>query len=637
MEQVQELSQANRQTWSPNNSNLQELINLQNLLWRTHHFGNLVINIYLLHILVDLLSNTDPIYINRTNFDIGLQFFKNGEQEFEENIYQYFSISYQIVEQYEEKLKRMPVQIDKCGQDRFGSNQGAKYDVINQYICLEKSFNYKMYGSEFSKQSQAIVALVSKCKQEDLDSMFPGKNLKCKNETEISKETLTTNVQLIYMFQSFDENDYSQPIKNQLSSFMFGLKDKKRIMSVKSIKRNFAQTKDSFFSSHLDYKERQFFTTKSEYDFESAAYNDVLLAIRFFISNQSETVQRQAFSILDAITATGGFMSVIFVIAQILVGGIQKNLFFQSLIKKSYLVYNNEDQNKNSISNSFQEQEFQHQIKQDSNFNSRDKVIDQDEVGKIQNSQISEWFEDQKFNQNESNLKVTLDESLYNATGNSSILVAQIVEFILRLNQFQFNYYRSKFLNFFKAFKSNPSLISKQHRINIYHFEIGQKRLEQQLDIRKILQQLKNFELLQGVMTSKYQQQLFPFLPQNILNIEKQIKVEPDIFGFKIPFQNLTMQKSKIRIQDNDLERIKQLKQCVKQLEIQQHKNKVDQRLFKNLLQSREICLNNNTNAFEMSPNKMNKKAQIKSISVKAVKALYQNNLFKEVDKQQNL
>ncbi|CDW91011.1 UNKNOWN [Stylonychia lemnae] len=92
-----------------------------------------------------------------------------------------------------------------------------------------------------------------KCNQTVLDIIHPNKSKKCKTDNEIDDLMPTTTAEVLFMQQAFYQDDFKNPIKNYFHSYQIGLLKNQR----------------------------------------------------------QDTIQRQAYTILDAITNTGGFISII--------------------------------------------------------------------------------------------------------------------------------------------------------------------------------------------------------------------------------------------------------------------------------------------------------------------------------------
>ena len=62
------------------------------------------------------------------------------------------------------------------------------------------------------------------------------------------------------------------------------------------------------------------------------------LNFKFEMKDEAYIVNRNVDTVIVAFTNIGGFMNILFVIVNLLLAPLQRRLFFQSLIRKMYLV-----------------------------------------------------------------------------------------------------------------------------------------------------------------------------------------------------------------------------------------------------------------------------------------------------------
>ncbi|CDW90594.1 UNKNOWN [Stylonychia lemnae] len=201
--------------------------------------------------------------------------------------------------------------------------------------------------------------------------------------------------------------------------------------------------------------------------------NQELARISFNEDEKIESVTRQTFTILDAITNTGGFMSIIFTAAQMIIGSIQAQLFYSSLLKKSFLTLDESKKEKSLKERS------------DTTFVDLGQLDDSCNIAKIANQDSNKEYSNSRQQQ-------SLDE----------------------------NDYQWDFLND-DSTRTKASDKYKNVINQLKLFKQGKSKLESEFDISKIILKLRNLELLSQIMISKYQRTIIPYMSENILNLSK--------------------------------------------------------------------------------------------------------------------
>ncbi|CDW71506.1 UNKNOWN [Stylonychia lemnae] len=299
--------------------------------------------------IMDLVLNDQKIQLDRSNFEIAFNFWdSNFGMNDLDVVAQYLQIRAIVFEiLYDPQIgitqQQRAIKLEKCGIDRFNgrSDVVTNLGIVDHHICFQKDFDASLYGSTYSQNVRYISANITKCSQQYLDEYLPDKNFKCKSDKEIDDFANGVMFELVYMYNTFEENDFDSPIKQQISAFYSGLNSDRRAIRIYSVQKNFAERRDSYFANSLSTQRKEFYQIRQEFDFNTKQVEnqDTFLAIQFFQSNQQETIQRSAFTLIDAITNTGGLVSIIFLVTQILIKRIQQQLFFQSLINSNYLFY----------------------------------------------------------------------------------------------------------------------------------------------------------------------------------------------------------------------------------------------------------------------------------------------------------
>ncbi len=69
------------------------------------------------------------------------------------------------------------------------------------------------------------------------------------------------------------------------------------------------------------------------------------------IDDRVQIIEKEAYTIADAMSATGGFLEILDIIVLMLIGGIQENMFNTSLVKRIFKINNPEQASKNKKAN----------------------------------------------------------------------------------------------------------------------------------------------------------------------------------------------------------------------------------------------------------------------------------------------
>eukprot|EP00347_Sterkiella_histriomuscorum_P022405 403338607 len=183
-----------------------------------------------------------------------------------------------------------------------------------------------------------------------LDSLLPGQNRTCKTLQEFEKVSQEFSFDMVYSQQYFDNKDFVTPIKqfSRLETIQYQnniQKTYKFKMCVTNVEFH-----DSVYSNDMNVIQKELYQVDiiEQYQSSQSSPYDNGIQINLGVSEKRQEIVRTVDTILTAITNTGGFMSILFVVIQILIGSIQEKMFYQSLISKMYL-YQQTTENKQNI------------------------------------------------------------------------------------------------------------------------------------------------------------------------------------------------------------------------------------------------------------------------------------------------
>ncbi|CDW72155.1 UNKNOWN [Stylonychia lemnae] len=244
--------------------------------------------------------DTREIMLNRTNFDFGVSLVPMFEEEGKSiALFEYFKIQVdQTIATFDgQKLdftsKSVPMKI--CTPDRLNGLAGKANGVLitEYFACPEDDFQFKIFGSQATSSHNLVNIKLVQCESEWLKQLY-GNNTKrkCKSYEEFIASLDQINFNLMYLQQTFDESDFDQPIKNHLKHDYFLLN------------RNI-----TYFTLEKDYN------MIYERNVESG---DAGINIDLMLNDKIFTTTRQVRTLLDMLAEIGGFYTILFAIAKVL-------------------------------------------------------------------------------------------------------------------------------------------------------------------------------------------------------------------------------------------------------------------------------------------------------------------------------
>eukprot|EP00347_Sterkiella_histriomuscorum_P004145 403361582 len=240
---------------------------------------------------------------------------------------------------YSTQWEEIPSEL--CGEGRFLNDENLQKNIklLGNSICPKSDFQLQLKGGSISEIGKSLVFLIGPCKQKHLDWLFPGQNRTCKPINQIQEITERFSVNIFISQQYFDSKDFKNPIKTTQSMQSVPLqKDLKNIFfyQVSSIS---IELNDSIISNDLYKQTEEIFKMESSETRVYSIYDPKVIGLEFqiLLNEKEQEITRKVDTLIIAITNTGGFMSILFVTIQVLIGSLQEKMFFQSLIRKMYL------------------------------------------------------------------------------------------------------------------------------------------------------------------------------------------------------------------------------------------------------------------------------------------------------------
>ncbi|CDW78160.1 UNKNOWN [Stylonychia lemnae] len=421
------------------------------------------------------LANAD-ITIDNTNFD--MVFLINTQRPMtQREIFSYidFNVSFKseefVVNEYgdlEFKSTVKQLQMHLCPEDRmFNStiykNFTKAIDLRNGlYICLDSEEKFKLKGSE-----NVITFQVDKCDQNFLDLAFPG--TQCVNQENYKSDFLDNTKLYVFTSQQyfdFDEFD-SDPIKINVHVDKYDFQYFRQYDITYNILLNKATGTDNKLHEQFEQFDKSFISTKISTTkiLDRNKKRPDYFEIKFQVLNEQNIIERQANNFVQALSNVGGLAGILFGFIANLIAPIQEFLFYQSLLKKAFLV----------------------------------------EKSKIQKEEGNQDFQSRKNSQeNRHEIKKTLDNPDFHTYLSLIKKLKDRIPFIYSIKT---------------AIKQKLQQIfcCKKQRFQQELYELGKDFIEKQFDISNILKDLRSFKMINSVLLSKFQRKLIPNFKKYLL------------------------------------------------------------------------------------------------------------------------
>eukprot|EP00347_Sterkiella_histriomuscorum_P014184 403361841 len=362
----------------------------------------------------DLVTSEKQILLNRNNFDVAVAVYKTDSPVYSTDFYEYFTVSFVQIHNYQVDglyySESTLVQGGLCQDDRFLGDTQTLYNkqASQNFICPERDFEFKIKG--------------------------------------------------------IDNKDFVKPIKPITRYMTIFTQSYKSISKILKLSTTTVEFHDSMLSNNFNVQTKEFYQLDPMDALFVETNTTESSGIRYYIipyDGETEVV-RSVDTILTSITNAGGFMSILFVAIQLLIGGIQERMFYQSLISKMYLYHDNNDQSSQS--------ELADKTK-------RSKEI-YNYLKSLKKPYFSIW---QKH-------------------------MIKLKSFIYKLMCKQ------------SHFLTQQQKIIKQQQLLL---DQGMKKTKQFFEITNVLKKTQQNDLALKVMFSKHQFRLIPYLDSNILNHEE--------------------------------------------------------------------------------------------------------------------
>ncbi|CDW75928.1 UNKNOWN [Stylonychia lemnae] len=434
---------------------------------------------------------SQDINITQNQFDFGINIisplYYSAESYLGYSLEQFMNIS---MIQYNKDYSSVYLGFQNCTNDRFLGDESFQNlsSVDPSYWNNIKCSQANQVMSLSGKQGFSYMYLmIGRCDQKYLESILPEKVCVSDNDV-LNKFIEDTTFQFMYTRQYFDPQEFkSSPVKTKVETLDLILQETQMTSIDAQLQLLTALDLNSKIHDSLDSQE--YLLTQAIISTVESAQNwrKNYLQIEFSIQNQYNHLERQMFNYVQAICLSGGLAGILIIFAKICLMPFIELIFYSSLMKSSFLI-GKEFLTEQNLGNT-------------DNF---DSVLD-------------------SFKQ-----KPIIDR--YNLSNNKPEDYQRLAQKLNSRVKFKYSS-----LQFIKDSIFGCCLCSKKNKVTTLRqlFLYGKKKLDQSMDIKKVIYQLREYEILKNILLTRQQKKLLPFLQKN--RIDKQF--EKRVITVKKPTQ----------------------------------------------------------------------------------------------------
>ncbi|CDW72085.1 UNKNOWN [Stylonychia lemnae] len=181
---------------------------------------------------------------------------------------------------------------------------------------------------------------VNRCNQNNLNS----RGKKCASNSEIDKAVDNLEINLAFSSQYFDvENMSPNPIKNVIKNHFFTGSSLISQNYDYKISLNQAVLADNPVFKNVVERIRSFIDARYVRSFNRAILNGTqpYIGVFFALDENVQTISRDVYTLFDALAFAGGLFEILTISVHFFIASYQESMFYQSLIKDSFLVNQN--------------------------------------------------------------------------------------------------------------------------------------------------------------------------------------------------------------------------------------------------------------------------------------------------------
>eukprot|EP00347_Sterkiella_histriomuscorum_P003140 403365438 len=223
----------------------------------------------------------------------------------------------------------------KCDETRFKGEQVVTKNLgIREVFKCPEDLIFGLKGNFQSNFLKFLKIEVQKCTQDYLDIYYPGQE--CESQEDIDEIFKNLELFVPTMNNFFDANSYDEIIKTDLTNYYYTTSESNFSQSyLLKIGQNNAILKDSPIVKSLFNQNITFNTLKPYYNFNTHISGQFAPLVVIFILNEEViTLERQMYTVFDALATTGGFIGIINIACRFILSGLQKLLFYISIVSQ---------------------------------------------------------------------------------------------------------------------------------------------------------------------------------------------------------------------------------------------------------------------------------------------------------------
>eukprot|EP00347_Sterkiella_histriomuscorum_P017234 403350168 len=271
----------------------------------------------------------------------------------------------------------------KCNIERFGSDlqEDAKFLGLANFWCMNGT------DLTITNKQTSFSIIFDYCNQTFLDRMYPGQGKICKTIDQITPELSKSTLYRYYKTSYLDFNEFAKnPVKSYFKNNAYSIIPNKTQQNSAYVTRHSAELQDNKFSGYATPKHQEFYDfdqIKLELKFDYDPYNKqshyypngiALIQFNFELNAFYTLNQRRVFTVLDAVSQTGGIAGVLIGLFSIINSLFQSTLFKLQLMRQLYTKQKKSNSTKAKQVNQFN---FQNQESSSQNNNTKDSQITQ--------------------------------------------------------------------------------------------------------------------------------------------------------------------------------------------------------------------------------------------------------------------
>eukprot|EP00347_Sterkiella_histriomuscorum_P006411 403352871 len=225
-----------------------------------------------------------------------------------------------------------------CTSDRFASmSEASILGIYGGFYCAQNFNSSWLQGAKYSQKMKFQSIKVDKCNQR----LLTQKNATalCASESEIQDVINAATVQIGVMNQIFNADNFKDyPLVPKILVETFNIQSAVAQRAVYVLKRNEAILKDNWiFASWGSQNFTSYETSLRSMSFPQANTDNTVFTFILGMNDQITITERKVFTLLDALSSTGGLLQFMIIALAFLTRNVQQNMFYLSVIKKIFL------------------------------------------------------------------------------------------------------------------------------------------------------------------------------------------------------------------------------------------------------------------------------------------------------------